>query len=212
LQGILGFAEILENPNLPEGKRKEYIDIIKRRTNDMQNIIESLLDLASLETGEIKAFPVKVNLQECIEYIFVKAKQDFDLAGKPIQLVLENKLQNNDTALIDPQHLLQVLTNLFSNALKFTNQGTITLGCERLPNHYKVTLTDTGIGIPAHKVEHIFEPFRQAHEGISRSKSGIGLGLAICKKMVEMWGGIIYAESHQGKGSIFSFTVPFIRG
>lgn len=208
LQGILGFAEILENPNLSEVKRKEYLSIIKRRTNDMQNIIESLLDLASLETGEIKAFPVKVNLYEYIEYIFAKANQDFDLAGKPVQLLLDNKLQTRDTTLVDPQHLLQVLNNLLSNALKFTNQGTITLACERLPDYFRVSMIDTGIGIPAHKVEHIFEPFRQAHEGISRSKGGIGLGLAICKKMVEMWGGVIKVESHPGKGSTFSFSVP----
>jgi PAS domain S-box-containing protein len=208
LQGILGFAEILETPNLPEVKRKEYLGIIKRRTGDMQNIIESLLDMASLETGEIKAFPVKVNLYESIEHIFDKAKQDFDLGGKPVQLLLENKLQTSDSTVIDPQHLVQVTTNLFSNALKFTNQGTITLRCEQLPNYFRVSMIDTGIGIPADKVEHIFEPFRQAHEGISRSKGGIGLGLAICKKMVQMWGGEIEVASQPSKGSVFSFTVP----
>ena len=208
LQGILGFAEILENPNLTDAKRREYLGIIKRRTNDMQNIIESLLDLASLETGEIKAFPVKVDLHEYIEYVFAKAKQDFDLGGKPVQLVLDNKLKATDTTLIDPQHLLQVLTNLFSNAVKFTNRGTITLRCERLPEAFRVSIIDTGIGIPAPKVAHIFEPFRQAHEGISRSKGGIGLGLAICKKMVEMWGGVIHVESQPGNGSNFSFIVP----
>jgi PAS domain S-box-containing protein len=208
LQGILGFAEILENPKLPEVKRKEYLSIIKRRTGDMQNIIESLLDMASLETGEIRAFPVKINLYETIEYIFDKAKQDFDLTGKPVKLLLENKLQHTDSTFIDPQHLLQVLTNLFSNALKFTNEGSITLHCEQSVAYFKISMIDTGIGIPVDKVDHIFEPFRQAHEGISRSKGGIGLGLAICKKMVQMWGGEINVASQPIKGSVFSFTVP----
>jgi PAS domain S-box-containing protein len=209
LQGILGFAEILENPKLPELKRKEYLGIIKRRTGDMQNIIESLLDMASLETGEIRAFPVKVNLYETIEYIFAKAKQDFDVTGKPVKLLLENILQHSDSTFLDPQHLLQVLTNLFSNALKFTNDGSITLRCEQSVAYFKVSVIDTGIGIPIDKVDHIFEPFRQAHEGISRSKGGIGLGLAICKKMVQMWGGEIKVASQPNKGSVFSFTVPF---
>lgn len=210
LQGILGFAEILENPKLPEVKRKEYLSIIKRRTGDMQNIIESLLDMASLETGEIRAFPVKVNLYESIEYIFAKAKQDFDVTDKPVKLLLDNKLQHTDFTFIDPQHLLQVVTNLFSNALKFTKEGSITLRCEQSPTHFKVSMIDTGIGIPTDKIDHIFEPFRQAHEGMSRSKGGIGLGLAICKKMVQMWGGDIEVISQPSKGSIFSFTVPLV--
>ncbi len=208
LQGILGFAEILENPKLPEVKRKEYLSIIKRRTGDMQNIIESLLDMASLETGEIKAFPVKVNLYESIEHIFTKVKQDFDLTGKSVKLLLDNQLHHSHSTFIDPQHLLQVLTNLFNNALKFTNEGSITLRCEKSPINFKVSIIDTGIGIPADKVDHIFEPFRQAHEGMSRSKGGIGLGLAICKKMVQMWGGDIEVVSQLSGGSIFSFTMP----
>jgi PAS domain S-box-containing protein len=208
LQGILGFAEILENPKLSETKRKEYLGIIKRRTGDMQNIIESLLDMASLETGEIKSFPVRVNLFDSIESTFEKAKQDFDLAGKTIQILLDNQLQVNDTTFVDPQHLHQVLMNLFSNALKFTNEGIVTLRCEQLPAHFKISMIDTGIGIPAEKVERIFEPFRQAHEGISRSKGGIGLGLAICKKMVHMWGGTLEVKSQANKGSIFIFTMP----
>jgi PAS domain S-box-containing protein len=208
LQGILGFAEILENPKLPELKRKEYLSIIKRRTGDMQNIIESLLDMASLETGEIRAFPVKTNLYEAIEFIFAKLLEDFAPMGKSLKLVLDNKFHPNDSVLIDPQHLLQVLTNLFGNALKFTNQGTITLRCEQSSTNYKVSIIDTGIGIPTDMIDCIFEPFRQAHEGISRSKGGIGLGLSICKKMVNMWGGKIEVISQPGNGSIFSFTVP----
>jgi PAS domain S-box-containing protein len=208
LQGILGLAEILENQNLTESKRKEYLGIIKRRTDDMQNIIESLLDMASLETGEIKAFPVDTNIGEAVEYIFAKAKQDYDLSGKPLQLLLENKLQNTERTLVDPQHLRQVMINLISNAIKFTNEGFVVLICEKLPSAYKISITDTGIGIPADKINQIFLPFRQAHEGISRSKGGIGLGLAICKKMVHMWGGEIFVDSLPEKGSVFSFTIP----
>jgi PAS domain S-box-containing protein len=207
LQGILGFAEILESPGIPEDKRKSYLTIIKRRTFDMQNIIESLLDMASLETGEIKAFPVKVNLKEFIETIFDKFKQE-DKFGKLIELVLENKLPKDAMTTIDALHLNQVLVNLFRNAVKFTDQGSITLIGEVQQHFYLISIADTGIGIAPDKIDHIFKPFRQAHEGLSRSKGGIGLGLSICKKMVEIWGGTILVSSEPSKGSTFSFSIP----
>lgn len=211
MQGILGFAEILENPKLSELKRKEYINIIKRRTADMQNIIESLLDMASLETGEIKAFPVNVNLHDTIEQVFFKVKQDHDLTEKSIQLVLKNNLKLTSEAKIDPQHLHQVVTNLISNAIKFTSSGLVILSCEERSSSFAIHVVDSGMGISPDKIEHIFEPFRQAHEGISRSKGGIGLGLSICKKMVEMWGGTIHVVSKLDAGSTFSFTIPSVR-
>lgn len=207
LQGILGFAEILETPGIPEDKKHEYLGIIKRRTMDMQNIIESLLDMASLETGEIKSFPVKINLNEFIETVFVKFKQDYK-SGKLIQLLLENKLPKDAITTIDALHLNQVLVNLFRNAVKFTDQGSITLIGEVHPDFYVISIADTGIGIAPDKIDHIFKPFRQAHEGLSRSKGGIGLGLSICKKMVENWGGTINVTSEPAKGSTFNFSIP----
>ncbi len=208
LQGILGFAEVLENPQLPEAQKREYLNIIKRRTTDMQNIIESLLDLASYETGEIKAFPVPVNLYEAIDTTFLKAKQDAEWTSGPIEMILENSLMPNEMVMIDPQHLYQVLINLLRNALKFTNAGTITLRAEPRSGLYQISVIDTGIGIAPEKVEQIFKPFRQAHEGLSRAKGGIGLGLSICTIMVELWGSEIKVSSGIGKGSTFSFTIP----
>jgi PAS domain S-box-containing protein len=207
LQGILGFAEILEKPDLPEAKRLQYLSIIKRRSADMLNIIESLLDFASFESGEIGAFPVKVNLYEAIETTFEKALQDVNHMGGKVRVLLQNELTPGDTALIDPQHLYQVLTNLLSNALKFTSKGIVTLRAESKEDLYHISVVDTGLGIASDRIEHIFKPFRQAHEGLSRAKGGIGLGLSICKIMVEMWGSKIEVESELGKGSIFRFTI-----
>jgi PAS domain S-box-containing protein len=210
LQGIMGFAEILENPNLPPTKRNEYLGIIKRRTNDMQNIIESLLDLASLETGEIRANPHQIQLIGVLEDVFLRIRNDYSLTGKRIELQLVNNLNDEPLAHVDSQHLQQVIINLMSNAIKFTNLGTVILSIDRNAKCYLISVKDTGIGIPSDMLEHIFQPFRQAHEGISRSKGGIGLGLAICKKMVEMWGGTIEVVSHPGTGSMFSFTIPLM--
>jgi PAS domain S-box-containing protein len=208
LQGILGLAEILENPELAIDTRANYLNIIKQRTADMQNIIEALLDLASIESGEIKPFPVQTNMYDFAESMYDRAKQDPLLTGKIIELHHQNDLKSNAIALVDPQHLLQVTTNLVRNAIKFTNEGNIILTYHESGSVYEISISDTGIGIPSDKIEHIFKPFRQAHEGISRSKGGIGLGLSICNKMVEMWGGRISVYSVLGRGSTFSFTIP----
>lgn len=208
LQGILGFAEILDSPGLPEEKRKEYLNIIQRRATDMQNIIEALLDMASVESGEIKPLPIETNLYEFAEFTFLKWRQEYPML-KPIELQLDNKLTPTDRVRLDPQHLAQVVLNLFRNAVKFTEQGSVVFSYVKKKDHFVISVSDTGIGIAPENLIHIFEPFRQAHEGISRSKGGIGLGLAIARRLVEMWGGEITVESSPEKGSTFSVTIPF---
>lgn len=207
LQGIHGFAEILESPALPLEKRREYLSIIKRRANDMQGIIDSLLDIAMVESGEIKPIPAATNLNEFAEFFFAKLKLDYPLE-KPLSLKLINKLEPDATVQLDPQHLSQVLLNLFRNAVKFTNEGSITLSYQRQGDYFIISMADTGIGISNEKLTYIFEPFRQAHEGISRSKGGIGLGLSISKRLVELWGGQLRVESSPGNGSTFYVSIP----
>jgi PAS domain S-box-containing protein len=208
LQGILGFAEILDSHGLSEEKRKEYLNIIKRRAIDMQSIIDSLLDMAIAESGEIQSMSVETNLYEFAEITFLKFKQNYPIA-KPIELYLDNKLNPTAIAYLDPQHLNQVLLNMFLNAVKFTNGGSITIAFSQEKNHFLIRVSDTGMGILPEKINYIFEPFRQAHEGISRSKGGIGLGLAIAKRLVELWEGEITVESLPEVGSTFNITIPF---
>ncbi|NOS94521.1 MAG: histidine kinase, partial [Cyclobacteriaceae bacterium] len=121
---------------------------------------------------------------------------------------LRLSIPENSCVTVDPNHLTQVLTNLFSNAIKFTDQGSISLQCVMESMNYRIRISDTGIGIGENEVQHIFKPFRQAHEGLSRAKGGIGLGLSICKEMIEMWNGSIVVNSTSGVGSVFSFTIP----
>lgn len=210
LQGIQGMTELLEMPSTTAESQKKYIDIIKRRTTDLQNIIEALLDLASLENGEIKAFPVTRNLFDAIESAYrenliIHADA---LRSKAVKFILNNHLQPSDRVSIDPKHLTQVLVNLIGNAIKYTNQGQITLAAKKESKFYRIEVVDTGIGITADKIEHVFKAFRQAHEGLSRSKGGIGLGLSICKKMTELWHGQLHVQSSPGVGSVFIFTIP----
>jgi signal transduction histidine kinase len=212
LQGIMGMAELLEVQGIGKDKSSTYIQIIKQRSLDLQNIIESLLDMASLETGEIKSRPEKISLAAVTAEIFESFKQEHSITKKSIVLNLEHSLSNEDKTLIDPNHLKRVIINLLSNSIKFTNEGSITLALVKKPDHFLLCVCDTGIGIESSKFDQIFEPFRQAHEGISRSKGGIGLGLPICKKMVQMWGGEISLQSEVNKGSKFNVTIPLNNG
>lgn len=208
LQGIYGFAELLESTTLTEKERQEYLGFIKRRANDLQNIIESLLDMASLETGEMRSFPTQEKLKRVVDDIFESFVQDYSLQAKEVELKLENGLSEKEMAEIDTTHLQRVIINLLTNSTKFTKVGQILLSAHAYPTHYLLSIKDTGLGIENEKLDLIFEPFRQAHEGVSRTRGGIGLGLAICKKMVTLWGGEIRVESEVGKGSTFYFTIP----
>jgi signal transduction histidine kinase len=207
LQGIMGFSEILVHEPSAE-KRKKYAEIIGRRASDLMEIIEALLDLATLEAGEIKAFPEPISIHTFLEGLFSDFHSEHGAKLNHIKLSLENNLPKDEMVTLDPLHLRQVILNLLINGVKFTKDGSITLIADKSIDHYLIKVLDTGIGIGEKEIKHIFEPFRQAHEGFSRSKGGIGLGLAICKKRVDMWGGAIQVESQLSKGSIFSFTIP----
>lgn len=208
LQGIQGVVELMETPLLSDLQRQEYLRIIKRRANDLQNVIESLLDMASIETGRVVPHPERIDLHDAIEEIYHQELVNIGSHKSRVAYLLVNDLPQGSFAYIDPQHLKQVLINLFTNATKFTRQGFIQLTCLDRDNEWLCEITDTGIGIKAEDIETIFEPFRQADEGLNRSAGGMGLGLTICKRFVTLWGGNIYASGNQEKGSTFSFTVP----
>jgi signal transduction histidine kinase len=171
-------------------------------------VIESLLDLATLETGEVKTYIESTPIHKMVEELFADFRSEHANNVNGVELLIQNNLPVDDTLLIDPVHLRQVILNLLNNGVKFTHKGHIKLKTEKRTDHYYVDIEDTGIGIEKDQLLTIFESFRQAHEGFSRLKGGIGLGLAISKKRVEMWGGTIEVASEPGKGSSFSFTIP----
>lgn len=211
LQGIMGFAEVLALEKDPE-KRLEYIGIIIRRANDLMRIIEELLDLSVIESGNVEAHPDSIPLETAIEKIFNDFREDYsNRNANAIQFFFHHHLDPGDIAILDPLHLRQVIRNLLDNSMKFTHKGKVELIVEKTAREYIVRVCDTGTGISPEKIKVIFEPFRQAHEGYTRPIDGIGLGLPICKKRVEMWGGTIDVESEPGKGSTFFFTIPVPR-
>jgi hypothetical protein len=208
MNGILGFTELLKEPKLTGEEQQEYINIIEKSGKRMLNIINDIISISKVESGQIEVSLSETNINEQIEYIQTFFKPEAKQKG--IELFVSKKLATQDTFIkTDREKVYAVLTNLVKNAIKFTNEGSIEFGCEKKGKHLEFFIKDTGLGISKSQKKIIFERFRQANETISRSHEGSGLGLAISKAYVEMLGGKIWVESKEREGSTFYFTIPF---
>lgn len=212
MNAIMGFAELLDKPNLTENKRSEFINLIHSRSRDLLNIINGILDISKIEAGHVSSMRVEGNLTELLDRLLETFNADtIHLQKKNFLIKIKNELGTSESYLLaDFNKLQQVLMNLLTNATKFTQEGFIELQC-RLLNSQELlfSVRDTGIGIPSHQLDKIFKPFHQATDTTHLQYGGSGLGLAICKGLIELCGGHIWAESEVGKGSIFYFTIPY---
>ncbi|MBF2707693.1 PAS domain S-box protein [Flavobacterium soyangense] len=208
MNGILGFTELLKEPKLSGEEQQEYINIIEKSGKRMLNIINDIISISKVESGQIEVSLSETNVNEQIEYIYTFFKPEAKQKG--IELLVSKQLASKDTIInTDREKVYAVLTNLVKNAIKFTNEGSIEFGCEKKGGYLEFHIKDTGLGISKSQKKIIFERFRQVSDSISRSHEGSGLGLAISKAYVEMLGGKIWVESKEGKGSTFYFTIPF---
>jgi len=207
MSGILGFTELLRELKLPEDEQQEYLSIIEKSGTRMLNIINDIVNISRLETGLININLSEVSLNEQLDIVFKSLKAPAKEKG--IRLTLKKGL-SKDEALIftDKEKICSILTNLANNAIKFTPSGSIEIGCGRRPDAIEFWVKDTGIGIPEDQKEFIFERFRQGSEYVAKNYEGAGLGLFLAKSYVELLGGKIWAESKEGKGSTFFFTIP----
>jgi len=213
MNGILGFAELLKTPGLTGTQQQEYIDIIGKSGNRMLNIINDIVDISKIEAGLMK-LDIKVsNINEQIEYIYTFFKPEVEAKG--MKLSFKNALTAKEAIIeTDREKLYAILTNLVKNAIKYTKEGTIEIGYERVETRSIASLLefyvkDTGIGIPKDRQEAIFERFIQADIADKMARQGAGLGLSITKAYIEMLGGKIWVESEEGIGSTFYFTLPY---
>ena len=210
MNAILGFAQLLEKKTFSEEKKIAFTKIIQQRASELLTIINDLIDIAKIESGNLNIFyefGFVDDLLKEIETILI-SKND-TILKKPINFKINNILTNEQNRIFtDFQRVKQVLINLVDNALKFTEQGTIEIGCSLTADSYLFYVKDSGIGIKDEMQDKIFERFRQADENINIKYGGTGLGLSISKAFVELLGGKIWVQSELDKGSTFYFTIP----
>lgn len=213
MNAIIGFSELLTDPDLSREELDNYTKIIKNRCTHLLQIVNDILDISRIEANQIELKENPVNLNHLLDELYLYYAQKLvDEKKFRLALNVEKMLDDEESAiLVDELRLRQVIGNLLDNAVKFTSEGTIGYGYRIVQNMVLFHVTDTGIGIPEEKHEIIFQRFRQIDTSLSRQFGGNGLGLAICKAFVELMGGQIWLESETGKGSAFYFTVPLKR-
>jgi signal transduction histidine kinase/CheY-like chemotaxis protein len=212
MNGILGFAELLKEPELTGEKQEKYIEVIEKSGQRMLNIINDIVDISKIESGLVELQISETNINECIELAFNFFKPEASKKG--IKLIHHLNLQTQDAILsTDQEKLNSILINLIKNALKYTDSGKIEFGYTlkkvNSSEYVEFYISDTGIGIQNDRKEAIFDRFIQAEIVDKKARQGAGLGLSISKAYVELLGGKIWVESELGKGSTFYFTLPY---
>jgi len=212
MNGILGFTELLVNPDLNEDKRKYFVKIIKNSGYQLLQIIDDILEISRLGTKQVKVYEEQINLNDLLLELFSIFDQKAKENNTP--LYLQNQLKNKQSIILtDKTKLNKILSNLLDNALKFTNVGTIEFGYNLIENNklkqLEIYVKDTGKGIKKEDQELIFERFSQAEKDISKNIKGLGLGLSIAKENTELLGGKISLESKKGEGTTFYVTIPY---
>lgn len=208
MNGIIGFAELLKEPNLTGEEQKEYIAIIEKSGQRMLNIINDIIDISKIEAGLMEVKMSDTNINDQIEYVHTFFKPE--ATNKGISFSVHTSLTRQEAVIFtDREKVYAILTNLVKNAIKFTHKGQVEVGCERKGQVLEFYVKDTGIGIPGERQTAIFKRFIQADIEDRMAYQGAGLGLSITKAYLEMIGGKIWVESEVGKGSTFYFTLPY---
>lgn len=213
MTGIIGIAGLLAEAEL-SGKQREYCEIIRRSSESLLTVINEILDFSKAEAGKVELEIIDFDLRTAVEEVTgLFASQ---AAHKEVELINFVGYEVPTALQGDPGRLRQILSNLISNALKFTAKGEVVVRVsvgEQTPAlaTIRFDVADTGIGISKDGIETLFNPFTQADASTTRKYGGTGLGLAICKKLVALMNGEIGVESASGKGSTFWFTVPMLK-
>lgn len=210
LNGVIGMTSLLMNTEL-NPKQEKYVNRINLSGKVLLEIINDILDFSKIEAGELKLESIPVNLNELVKEIgdLIQPKVE----EKGLELTIRYAPHTPSNFIGDPTRLRQVITNLVSNAVKFTQEGFVLINIAKKEQQgqnaiIRCEITDTGIGIPKDKRDRIFEKFSQADVSTTRKFGGTGLGLAISKQLIGMMGGRIGCVSEPGKGSTFWFEIP----
>ncbi|MBN1191939.1 MAG: PAS domain S-box protein [Dehalococcoidales bacterium] len=216
LTSIKSFAEILLNYDEDKATQREFLGIINQESDRLTRLINDFLDLSKIQAGRMQWQTTELSLADAIHSAVTASRPLIQKAGLVFSVEVEPDLP---PVMCDKDRLIQVITNLLGNAVKFTPENgkiSVRAGSDRSINGMKgnaitVTVTDTGIGIAPENHQRIFEKFGQVGDVLKDRPKGTGLGLPICKKIIEHYGGQIWVESELGKGTTFLFTLPVIK-
>ena len=200
LNAIVGFSEVIAHTE-SECEREEYLDIVKANSNLLLHLINDILDLSRIESGKMEFIDENIQMDELCEEL----RQMHQMRIKNDVKVIFERPVASLTIVSDSHRLRQLYSNLISNAIKYTEKGSITLGYKLKGNMMEGYVRDTGSGIPAEKLNNVFGRF----EKLDLLKQGFGLGLSICKSILDKMGGEIWVESEFGVGSCFYFSIPY---
>ncbi|MCK9412622.1 MAG: ATP-binding protein [Prolixibacteraceae bacterium] len=208
MNGLLGFTELLKEPKLSREEQQQYVGIIEKSGIRLLNIINDIIDISKIESGQMKVILRISNLNSQIDYIYTFFKPE--LEGKKMNFFKRCTLPSDEANIItDQEKIYAIFTNLVKNAIKYSDLGSIEIGYDKKGKYLECYVKDTGLGIPKDRQSAIFERFIQADIKDLKARQGAGLGLSIAKAYVEILGGEIWVESELGQGSTFYFTIPY---
>lgn len=206
LTAMQGFLEALQDGLVQdEASRRRYYDVMYRETMHLNHLIDDMMDLIKLEKGDIKLNRYQVHVGELVDKVVFLLEGQAEEKGNVIEVIEQPNLP---PIWADPWRLEQILNNLLTNAIKFTEQGRITITLEADAQTMKIGVADNGIGIPSHDLPKIWDRFFKVNRMRSKGEGGTGLGLSIVKELVELHGGSVHVESEVGKGSRFTVELP----
>jgi PAS domain S-box-containing protein len=207
LNSIIGFSELMTDADFDYAKLFQFARLINTSGNNLLRIISDIMDFSKIEAGQVQ---IKKRLHSASNLIYnIQHEYSFKASQKGVKLQLDPSNPKEDVIIeSDEDRLRQILINFVGNAIKFTEEGTISLGLKTMGDFVQFHVKDTGIGVPREFQEKIFERFRQVETGNTRKYGGNGLGLSISKSLVELLGGTIWVESEEGKGSTFYIKIP----
>ncbi len=223
MNGIIGFSELLNMADLSSEDHEKFLNIITHSCNRMLKIIDNIIDISKIESGLVEIIKSDVNVNDQLKFITKFFQPDADRKNLDLSL-LATPDANHAILTTDKEKLITILSNLVCNAIKYTHEGTVQIGCtaakqvvpsgaseagnDRQATVFEFFVKDTGIGIPQKRQTAIFDRFVQADIEDKDAYQGAGLGLSISKAYVDMLGGKIWLKSEEGKGTAFHFTLP----
>jgi len=209
MNAINGFTDLIINTDINETEKLEYLNVIEKSGKNLVSIIDDLIEMSKIDSNQITPNYTQVNLESCVNELYETVK--VTIPNKSIEFILiKSSMPAEFNIITDDIKLKQVILNLLTNAIKFTDSGMVTFGYEIDEKNEQIhfTVRDTGLGIDEQEHQNIFDRFKRVDSDVSIKVGGLGLGLAISKAYVELLGGTISLESKVGEGSTFYFSIP----